>query len=241
MIEYGPPPIAQRHRGQTSARWGEDLIALLPRSQREGEVCLEFGCGDGQARHLIEEYGYRWVGIDMTGDGMAVRCDGHRLPFADESFSLVVSVAVFEHLYDPFAAAREVARVLKPGGIFLGTTAFLEPFHANSYFHMSHMGVQRVLCGAGLEPNRLWATWNFLEATTTFWLPDQIPVYPALAKLARWVGKGNLRARTQALRWLLTARRVDARKIDERIQLEQLTWTGAIGFSACKPGLRTSR
>lgn len=236
MVEYGPPPIAQHQHGQTFDRWGDDLIALLPRSLREGDTCLEFGCGDGQARHLIESYGYRWVGIDVAGAGMAVRADGHKLPFADESFSLVVSVAVFEHLYDPFAAAREVARVLKPGGMFLGTTAFLEPFHANSYFHMSHKGVERVLSGAGFQLNRLWATWNFLEATTGFWMPDQLPVYPAFARLARWVGKGNLRARTLALRWLLAARHMDAQAIDQRVQLEQLTWTGAIGFSACKPG-----
>lgn len=235
MVEYGTPPIAVKHRGKTSARWGEDLIALLPHSVRPGDMCLEFGCGDGWARPLIEEYGWRWVGIDVAGKAMSVRCDGHKLPFADETFSLVVSVAVFEHLYDPFAAAREVARVLKPGGTFLGTTAFLEPFHANSYFHMSHKGIERVLCGAGFELNRLWATWNFLEATTGFWLPNQLPMYPAFVKLARMIGRGNLRARTRALRWVLSARRMDAQSIDQRIQLEQLTWTGAIGFSANKP------
>jgi SAM-dependent methyltransferase len=37
------------------------------------------------------------------------------LPFADESFDLVISVAVLEHVRDPFAAARELQRVLKAG------------------------------------------------------------------------------------------------------------------------------
>lgn len=41
---------------------------------------------------------------------------GDRLPFADQSFDLVVSDHVFEHLDDPAAVAVELDRVLRPGG-----------------------------------------------------------------------------------------------------------------------------
>lgn len=53
--------------------------------------------------------------------------DGHRnenleaQTFADESFDLVISLDVFEHLFDPAAAHREVWRTLKPGGVHLCT------------------------------------------------------------------------------------------------------------------------
>src|SRR5690349_5197248 len=136
MVEYGPVRSAPKHIKNAPPRWGQDLISLLPRAKQAGDTLLEFGCGNGAARPLIEDYGYRWVGIDIAGKGMSAKCDGHFLPFPDKTFQTIVSIAVFEHLYNPFQASQEIYRVLKPGGTFLGTTAFLEPFHANSYFHM---------------------------------------------------------------------------------------------------------
>ncbi len=39
-----------------------------------------------------------------------------QLTFADESFDVVITQDVFEHINDPFRAFREIERVLKPGG-----------------------------------------------------------------------------------------------------------------------------
>lgn len=41
--------------------------------------------------------------------------------FAHESFDLVVTQDVFEHLFEPDLAIREIARTLKPGGLHVGT------------------------------------------------------------------------------------------------------------------------
>ena len=41
--------------------------------------------------------------------------------FADQSFDLVVTLDVFEHLFDPAAAHREIWRTLKPGGLHICT------------------------------------------------------------------------------------------------------------------------
>ena len=60
--------------------------------------------------------------IDLVGDA-------HRLPFGDATFDAIVCTEVFEHLTDPPAAAREIVRVLKPGGRLVLTTRFCFPLH----------------------------------------------------------------------------------------------------------------
>jgi len=78
-------------------------------------------------------------------------------------------MAVLEHLYDPFRATAEIARVLAPGGAFVGSVAFLEPFHARSYFHMTHLGLEEVLRRAGFEATEIQPGWSFTEALASFW------------------------------------------------------------------------
>jgi len=58
-----------------------------------------------------------------------VIADAHALPFADETFELVVCFNAFEHYHTPSKAASEILRVLKPGGRVLMSTAFLQPLH----------------------------------------------------------------------------------------------------------------
>jgi len=75
------------------------------------------------------------------------------LPFLDGSFETVVSQAVFEHVSDPFLLAKEIFRILKPGGIFYLTTAFMQPLHGDPfhYFNMTANGLKRVLSGYEIE------------------------------------------------------------------------------------------
>jgi 2-polyprenyl-3-methyl-5-hydroxy-6-metoxy-1,4-benzoquinol methylase len=49
-------------------------------------------------------------------------CDISRLPFRDELFDVVTANMVVEHLNNPKAQFIEVARVLKPGGLFIFST-----------------------------------------------------------------------------------------------------------------------
>ena len=68
---------------------------------------------------------------------------GEILPFKDESFDAVFSLAVLEHVKDPFQCAREISRVLKKGGVLYCVVPFLQPFHGypNHYFNMTHKGL----------------------------------------------------------------------------------------------------
>ena len=159
------------------------LVELL--ESTSGKNLLNFGSGDGGDRKWLEAKGYQVTTFDIyPGDYTDFICDGHELPFADESFDVVTSTAVFEHLYNPFQAAREIARVLKKGGALVGSSAFLEPFHANSYFHMTHRGLREVLTRAGFTTVNIYPGWSFLESLNgNFWIWNQIGFAHKLSRI----------------------------------------------------------
>lgn len=139
-----------------------ELMSYVPIARTGTSLMLDLGCGSGLHRDLSERAGFRWVGVDFDNPAAPIRGDAHALPFKDQSFEFVMSLAVLEHIQYPFVATREVARVLKPGGLFIGTVSFLEPFHGNSYYHHTHLATFNSLQSGGLEvvkvaPNRHWS------------------------------------------------------------------------------------
>jgi SAM-dependent methyltransferase len=91
---------------------------------------LDLGCGPGGMRPMLSQFG-RLVSTDFTFDALQfcqaqqlddlVAADGMKLPFADASFDAVCMFDVIEHLSDDALAARELHRVLKPGGLAIVT------------------------------------------------------------------------------------------------------------------------
>lgn len=66
------------------------------------------------------------------------------LPFADEQFDFIFCLAVLEHTMRPWDAAREMCRVLKPGGTIIVDWPFLQPVHGypHHYFNATPTGNQ---------------------------------------------------------------------------------------------------
>jgi SAM-dependent methyltransferase len=91
-----------------------------------GKRVLEFGASDGLACDLVALLGpEQVVGVDvddLVGCGYpnpAVsyqRSERDVLPFDDDSFDVVFSIATLEHVRSPLAAIREMLRVARPGG-----------------------------------------------------------------------------------------------------------------------------
>ena len=127
------------------------VASHIPRAPGPGSLCLDVGCGAGDYKRPLEKAGYRWVGFDYRHPRAPLWADAHALPFAENSFDFVISLAVLEHIQHPGVMLREVRRVLKPGGVYLGSVTYLVPFHDSaSYFNMTHHGVWSALADAGL-------------------------------------------------------------------------------------------
>ena len=132
----------------------------------EGATILETGCGGAQLRNWVRSKGLRYLGTDVSSErvhdwlqthgGPDVLCDAHVLPFQDNSVDVVYASAVYEHLAYPVIAASEACRVLKPGGWFLCSASFLEPWHDESYNHMTANGMYAMLTAARLDPLAIW-------------------------------------------------------------------------------------
>ncbi|MEA2424519.1 MAG: hypothetical protein QOH13_929 [Thermoleophilaceae bacterium] len=123
---------------QRSARVREKLerVRGIPGDAR----VLEVGSG---AHGLIFFFGTtRGVGIDPLADEYAalfpawqqrvrtIAAAGERLPFGDASFDVVLCDNVVDHADDPARIAREMTRVLAPGGLLYFTVNFHHPVYA---------------------------------------------------------------------------------------------------------------
>lgn len=64
--------------------------------------------------------------------------DIHKLPFADNSEEAIICLAVLEHVENPFRAAEEMYRVLKPGGYCFVYVPFLYYYHAEKGYYKDY-------------------------------------------------------------------------------------------------------
>jgi SAM-dependent methyltransferase len=125
---------------------------------------------------LLDHPGLHIVETDVAlGPRTGLVCDGHDLPFADESFDAVVCQAVLEHVIEPARVAAEIRRVLRPDGVVLSEIPFLQGVHEGAYDFtrytlLGHRLLWRdfvevdagVACGPGMALG--WAVGYFLRA-----------------------------------------------------------------------------
>jgi SAM-dependent methyltransferase len=154
-----------------------NLLSYFPKASSPESKVLDLGCGSGVHRAVCEHAGFEWIGLDYESPEATLLGDGHALPFADNSFDFVLSIAVLEHIRYPFVTMREVWRVLKPGGVLIGTVAFSEPYHGDCYYHHTHLGVYSLLRHAGLNVQAVapHADWLVLKAQATMSLFPYMP------------------------------------------------------------------
>lgn len=106
-----------------------DMIGLVYHARR----ALEVGTGTGGMLQRLLDRGVPVCGVEIREDSIKKgedlygklpiqRVEGTVLPFKDDSFDVVMSFDVFEHIPDSDAHLREVSRVLEPGGSYVMQT-----------------------------------------------------------------------------------------------------------------------
>jgi SAM-dependent methyltransferase len=99
--------------------------------------CLEIGCGTGVHAASVRALGWLPVGVDLSagmlrharGRLACARADAERLPLGDASVDAAIAVMVHTDMPAYPDVLRDVARVLRPGGVFV------------------HVGVHPCFCG----------------------------------------------------------------------------------------------
>ncbi|WP_350274857.1 methyltransferase domain-containing protein [Kribbella sp. HUAS MG21] len=167
---------AKRPAVRTLKSWALDQLAPAA-----GETAVDVGSGTGEDVVAFARRGARAIGVEPSpalraeavrraADAEVEYVEGHAeaLPFEDESVDVLRSERVLQHVDDPAAVVREMARVLRPGGriVLIDTdwaTAIVHPadpdvlarmvdhFLAESANPYSGRRLRGLLAGAGLE------------------------------------------------------------------------------------------
>lgn len=129
-LEYEQMPFWQAADAMAFEDWARRISP--------GARLLDVGCGNGRSTFKLGHLGIRILGFDVSkgairqaerrarGGTSAARisfmaADASRFPVRTSVIDCVLAYGVLHHLPDPRAACSEAARVLKPGGLYLGS------------------------------------------------------------------------------------------------------------------------
>lgn len=141
-------PAEEYFQHHDLARKEEDAIKLLAEAESliagRGRL-LDIGAGRGDLLRMAVRQGWRAVGLETSPSfaAHARRYSGADLRqttleengFDAASFDVVLLAAVLEHLYNPAETIREIARVLRPGGVLFVDV----PNEAGLYFRAGNL------------------------------------------------------------------------------------------------------
>lgn len=141
-----------------------DFLNLIER-HKEG---LVLDCGAGSRKYYYPNVVNFEIAKYPSTDVLGV---GEVLPFKDNSFDALISLAVLEHVKDPWRCVSEILRVLKPGGEIICCVPFLQPFHGypHHYYNMTAQGLKNIF-GDRITVNRHEVPLSLLPIWSLNWI-----------------------------------------------------------------------
>lgn len=157
-MNAGSLPEALRSYVLDFERRIERKVAEFAAAIPAGARVLDAGAGEGTYKRWFQ--GQRYIGLDLgVGDGqwdysgLDVVGDLGSLPFPDGVFDAAINIVTLEHVRDPRAVMRELARVLKPGGRFLLVVPHEWEVHQHphDYFRFTKFGLEELARSSGMR------------------------------------------------------------------------------------------
>ena len=134
------------------------------------EDVLDFGCGKQPYRELFECEKYIGCDVEISGHDSSAKevdvyYDGHKLPFADETFDLIISTQVFEHVEYIDEIILELYRVLKKDGKMVITVPLCGEEHEKPYDFRRYtsFGLKKDLEAAGFSVDLLGKSTSYKD------------------------------------------------------------------------------
>jgi len=93
---------------------------LSKKENLKNKIAIEIGGSEGSIKAILEKFGVNYKVADNFPE-----VDIHHLPYDNNSFDFLITDQILEHVEKPWVAAKEIFRVLKPGGISVATGPFM--------------------------------------------------------------------------------------------------------------------